>query len=201
MDPHEPIMLDGLLAAVCARHHVHGEAPARDEIPDDIPLPLARWHCGEQWGWRASALFPDGDVLDTVTYWRKRLRQSRIDVTTGSPNTENGVYRDWNMPLPLMLCRRLVAYAVGDRKEVRHELIRSVRYLGRKRAHGHGRVVRIDVEKMDVDWSIVRDGRMMRWMPHPDGTRFVRPRPPYWSSIGRVPCVEIGAAAPAVLSR
>lgn len=191
-DPFEPLMLDGILAAACSRHHVHGEPPAREEEPFDIPLPLARWQRGDAWGWRASALLPDGETAETLVHWRKRLRQDRIELTSGSPNLTNGVYRDWNMPLPLLLCRRMVAFAVGDRRGVRRELVRNVKWLGKKRAHGRGRVVSIDVDRIEDDYSIERDHQLMRWMPCEDGTRLVRPRPPYWNICGRVACGEIG---------
>jgi len=191
-DPFEPLMLDGILAAACSRHHVHGEPPGRDEEPFDIPLPLAPWGIGGAWGWCASALFPDGDTIESLQFWRKRLRQNRIEITHGSPNLTNGVYRDWNMPLPLLLCRSMTAYAFGDRRRVRRELIRSVRWLGKKRAHGHGRVVDITVETQDEDWSMYRAGVATRWLPSQAGTRLVRPRPPYWNNCGRVRCGEIG---------
>lgn len=194
-DPYEPLMLDGLLAAACSRHHVHGEPPARDEEPFDVPLPLQRWQRGEAWGWHASALIPDGNTAESLLYWRKRLRQGRITLTDGSPNLTNGIYRDWNMPLPLLLCRTMVAYAVGDRRQVRHELVRNIKWLGKKRAHGRGRVIGIDVETIEDDWSIARDGRLMRWMPRDDGQRLARPRPPYWNVCGAVACAEIGDPA------
>lgn len=193
-DPAEPPTLDGLLSVACARHHVHGEAPARDETPDDIPLPLQRWNVAGEWGWCASALFPQGATGETLTHWRKRFRQDRIQITEGSPNLTNGIYRDWNMPLPLLLTRALVAYAVGDRRMVRRELIRSIRWIGKKRAHGHGRVVGIEVETIEKDYSIANDGYYTRYMPDVRGVRLVRPRPPYWSNVGRVICAEIGAA-------
>lgn len=193
-DPAEPIMLDGLLAAACVRHHISGEPPARDEDPRDVPLPLKKWQQGGTWGWHASALFPVGEKAEALVYWRKRLRQSRIDVAAGSPNTTNGTWRDWQMPLPLLLCLEMEAWAFGDRREVRRELRRSIRWLGKKRAHGHGRVIEIEVDALDGDDGSIAapDGSLRRFMPHEGGSRLVRPRPPYWSSVGRVRCSEIG---------
>lgn len=193
-DPFEPPMFDSILDALCGRRHRHGEPPARDEEPTEVNLPLAKWHDGEVWGWRASALFPEGETAETLTYWRKRLRQNRIELTDASPNVTNGVYRDWNMPVPLLLTHSLVAYAVGDRRYIRNEL-RELRWIGKKRAHGHGRVVGIEVDAIEGDWSCVRDSRLTRWMPRAEGVRLVRPRPPYWNAIGRVSCGEIGDAA------
>ena len=190
-DPHEPLMFDGILAAACVRHHLHGEPPARDEPCEDVPLPLVRWHLGGTWGWKASALFPEGEQAEGLQFWRKRFRQNRVELTEGSPNLTNGIYRDWNIPLPLLLVPRMVAYAVGDAYEVRRELKRSIRWLGKKRAHGRGRVVSIEVERTDYDWSMYRDGKPTRWLPEADGPRLVRVRPPYWNNTERVACCEV----------
>lgn len=192
-DTAEPLMLDGILSAACVRHHVHGEAPARDETPDEIPLPLKRWAHGDTWGWHASALFPDGRSAESLLRWRKRFRQDRIALTEGSPNLTNGTYRDWDMPVPVLLVSRMVAYAYGEAYEVRRELRRNIRWLGKKRAHGRGRVIGIEVEATaGPDWSCQRDGIATRWLPSASGPRLVRPRPPYWSIVDRVSCVEIG---------
>jgi hypothetical protein len=190
-DPTEPLMLDGILAAALCRFHVHGEPPARDEEPFDVPLPLKRWEIGGTWGWHASALFPDGVTTESLQYWRKRFRQGRVGLTEGSPNLTNGMYRDWNVPLPLLHAPRMIAYAFGEMGRIRRELRRSIKYLGKKRAHGRGAVVLIDVEEAPEDWSLSKDGATTRWLPAPDGTRLVRPRPPYWSTCGRVMCAEI----------
>lgn len=188
----EPIMLDGLLCSALCRWHSHGEPPARDDDPIDIPLPLARWFHGGMWGWRASALFPVDPQGGQIVFWRKRLRQNRIEITTGSPNANMGTYRDWNMPLSLTLVTKLVAYAVGNGCEVKRELRRNIKYIGKKRAHGRGRVIGINVEHCEHDLSLSHEGRAMRWLPSSSGTRMVRLRPPYWCSARRVRVCEIG---------
>jgi hypothetical protein len=196
--PGEPPTLDGLLAACLARFHVHGEPPTRDEIPFDIPLPLATWHIGGQWGYCASALELEGASAETMQYWRKRLRTDRIEMTSGSPNTTMGNYKDWNMPVPLLMVPAMVGYAVlaegKSPTDLRRPLRRDIRFLGHKRAHGHGGVVAVEVDPCDEDYSLIRDGKAMRWLPDPDGIRLVRTRPPYWNRRGRVACCEIGDA-------
>lgn len=193
-DPNEPIMLDSLLSACLCRFHVHGDPPSRDEAPDDIPLPLRRYDVNGTWVWHASALFPDGDQAESLQFWRRRLRQGRIEVAAGSPNTSNGPYRDWNAPLPLLLCPRMVAYAYGEAGRVRRELRRGIKALGKKRAHGRGAVVNIEVDETDADYSLVMDGKAMRYLPSPAGWLEVRPRPPYWNNHGRVLCLAPGDA-------
>lgn len=191
-DPWEPIHLDALICRFIApRQGIH-DHPGRDDIPTPVDLPLKRCDIGDHWIWCASALLPEGPEGEDLQFWRCRFRSNRADLTAGSPNLTNGTYRDWNMPMPLRLYLRLVAYANGSRKEVRRAL-RDVRYLGKKYAHGHGRVVGVELVEVAEDWSLVRDGRAMRWLPAPDGVRMVRLRPPYWNNTDRVRCCEVGA--------
>lgn len=188
-DPAEPIMLDSLLSACLCRFHVHGEPPTRDEEPIDIPLPLKRWEKNGTWGWYASALFPDGETRESLQFWRRRMRQNRIELAAGSPNTTNGPYRDWNSPIPLILCQKMVAYAFGEASKIRMNLRRSIKNLGKKRAYGRGAVTDIEVIEIEEDYSITKDNVFMRYWPDEHGCVDIRPRPPYWSKHGRVPCM------------
>lgn len=192
-DPYEPIHLDALMAwALMPFHRGKGsQAPTRNEEPFDVPLPLDRWEMGKAWGWKASALFPEGVTAESLQYWRKRFRQSRIEITSGSPNLQNGTYREYNTPLPLLLCHRMVAYAVGDRGRVDQVLRKHIKYLGKKNAYGKGKVLSVETEVVDYEWSMYKDGKPMRFLPNNEGIRMVRPRPPYWNNCGRVLCGEI----------
>lgn len=192
-DFNEPTHLDALMAWAIAPYHCQQRHITRDDLPEHVPLPLYRHDCGNgNWVWCASALFPDGQVEETLRFWRKRFRQNRIELTRGSPNLTNGIYRDWNMPMPLLLTHRMIAYARGDRREVLKAL-RRVQYLGKKRAHGLGKVVSVEVERIDEDRSITWQGAAMRWLPDDTGTRMVRLRPPYWNRHERIRCGEVGA--------
>jgi hypothetical protein len=87
------------------------------------------------------------------------------------PSTvSNGPYTDWQTPLPL--ARSTVAYAVANPGCVRRELRRSIRWLGRRRGHGHGQVLGIDVEEYETDFSLTRDVALTRQ----GGSRMIRPR-------------------------
>jgi len=189
-DPHEPIHIDALLAwALAPRQNIRHTD--RSTIPDLVRLPVKRSMINGSHVWHASALFPEGEMAEGIWHWRKRFRQGRAELTTGSPNLTNGQYRDWQMPVPLLLCHSLVGYANGHRRDLRN-LLGEVRYLGKKRAHGHGRVIGLDIEQCDADYSLVKNGRAMRWLPSHNGTRLVRPMPPYWNPHGRVTCCEVG---------
>lgn len=191
-DHNEPIHLDALMSWVNAPYHCTQKHLTREDVPELVPLPLYRHDCGNgQWVWCASALFPDGQVEETLRFWRKRFRQNRIEMTRGSPNLTNGIYRDWNMPMPLTLTHKMVAYARGYRREVL-KCVKRIEYLGKKRAQGLGKVVRVEVERVEEDHSIYWEGAAMRWLPDDAGTRMVRLRPPYWNSTERVKCLEVG---------
>ena len=189
-DPNEPLHLDALLAWTLAPRQGLN-VPSRSERPADVRLPLVRQRFGGTWVWRASAIMPDDAGGEDLRFWRKRFRSSRVDITEGSPNLTNGPYRDWNMPMPVFLARRMVAYASGSRKRVKKAL-KEVKYLGRKRSMGYGKITGMEFERMEEDYSLMRDGVAQRWLPDADGPRLVRPRPPYWHPMGRVQCCEVG---------
>lgn len=193
-DPYEPIHLDALLAwALMPFHRQKGDnPPTRESQPIDVPLPLGKWQIGNHCGWHASALFPEGDTAESLQFWRKKFRQNRIELTKGSSNLQNGVYREYNTPLPLCLTRSMVAYALGDRGRVHQILRKHVRYLGKKNAYGKGRVINIDVEIIDTDYSLTKDGKAMRFLPDDNGIRRVRMRPPYWNGFEKTESCEIG---------
>lgn len=191
-DPFEPPHLDALLAWCLSPIHRHCHTPLqRDDLPEEVPLPLRRLDIGETWIYRASALFPQGEQADALMYWRKRFRQQVVHWTTGSPNLQNGPYRDYNMPVPLLLIHHMIAWGDGNAKEAR-KLLKQIKHLGKKRAYGKGQVVGLEVEACDVQSVITHDNHALRWLPNPEGTRLVRPRPPYWNAVGRIMCCEIG---------
>ena len=188
-DPNEPIHLDALLGWVIARRQNLKPIEAHEE-PEEMQLPLMQENFGEVFVWCASALFLDGRAWESVWYWRSRFQQNRAELTSGNIRAGSGVYRDWQVPIPLVHCSKMEAYANGDLSIV-SDLLRDVRYLGKKRAHGHGRIAKIDVVRMNEDYSLIKDGLAMRWLPDKNGTRLVRPIPPYWHPMGRVMCLDV----------
>jgi CRISPR type IV-associated protein Csf3 len=190
-DKREPIHLDSLLAYALAFYYCKCEPPTRDEEPTEIPLPLKKWHIGGEWGWKASALFPEGKVYEDIRYIRKKLREKYIDNCKGSPNKKQGKYREHNIPITLQLCNKMIAYANGSGTEVRKLLKKHIRYLGKKRAYGFGKIRDIEVEEINEDYSLVKNGKAMRYLPKKSGIRRVRMRPPYWNIIERCNSCEI----------
>ena len=190
-DPAEPIHLDALAAYLLAPFHANNPGITRDDTPDFVPLPFTMWHTGGVKGWNASAVFPEDDHLESLIFWRKKFRQNRVELTSGSPSLTNGTFREYNMPLPLAVCNTAYAYAVGDRGRVR-QIFKRLRWLGKKSSMGRGQLIGIDVEHCDNDYSCLRDGLAMRWLPKAGAQRLVRTMPPYWNNMNRVECCEVG---------
>lgn len=194
-DTNDPIHLDGLLAWALTPMQTTRRGLERGDTVDDIRLPLLESTINGVKIWHASALFPVDSVCETLRFWRKKFRQNRIELTDGSPNLQNGVYREYNTPVPLILVPQMIAYASGNCKEVKRLLKKHIKALGKKRAYGYGKIVNIECEETPEDWSLTANGIVMRYLPSPDGTRMVRPRPPYWNRVGAVNCKEIGENA------
>lgn len=192
-DINEPLHLDALLAFALAPFQTQQTDIGRDDQPDDIQLPLMRSSVRGHSIWHASALFPVQQGGETLRFWRKKFRQNCIELTSGSPNLQSGIYREYNMPVPLLLAPQMIAYGSGDRGETQHILRRHIKSLGKKRAYGYGKVTSIACEEIHEDLSLIADGIAMRWLPSPDGIRQVRPAPPYWNNIGKVSSCEVGA--------
>lgn len=189
-----PIMLDSLID-YALRPMVTDKRlppPSRTEIPTEINLPIEKWQMNGQWGYRASALLPEGELLETTRYIRKKFRVNRLHLINGTVNLQAGAQREHNIPLTLSLVDKLVAYCVADRHDIDSLLRRNVKYLGGKRHRGIGRIESIKVEVIDKDYSLIQDGYAMRWLPSYDGLREVRLRPPYWNQFDRANCCEIG---------
>jgi hypothetical protein len=189
----EPIHLDALLCAIAAQDHPNfNPSLSRDEKPDDIFIPLQRSLINKSFVWHASALFPeDVDVPETLRYWRKRFRTERAHLTTGAPNLMRGVYRSYNMPMTPKLLHRLSAYFSGNIEKT-EKLLKRITGIGHKRGWGYGRVLSYKIQETPDDHSLINCGVAMRYLPHPQGTKLVRPMPPYWNSFGRVKCRNVG---------
>ncbi len=190
-DPNEPIHIDSLLAWTLAVIQHGSKHIDRDDTPDDVQLPLLRSRVNGVNVWHASALFPDGGDVETLRFWRKKFRASRVGVTSGSPNLMSGVYREYNVPVPLLLAPRMIGYASGSGKEARR-LLKQIKSIGKKRAYGYGKVMDVEVIEINSDYSFVKDGKAMRFLPSQNGTRLIRCAPPYWNNVGRVLCCEVG---------
>ncbi|MFH1641360.1 MAG: hypothetical protein ABIC04_00515, partial [Nanoarchaeota archaeon] len=72
------------------------------------------------------------------------------------------------------------------------QLLRRIKFIGQKGAYGKGAVVDVNVEVIDQDYSLVKDGKAMRFLPVEKGRRYGRIRPPYWNATERTDTCYVG---------
>ena len=197
-EPYFP--LDSILAAEWIRRQ-HPESyyepppPGVKEGWIAAPLPFERRGAGDKWYW-ACSFSQTKPITEYVTYWHRRFddhleRYIDFKGRRGKVAESSGRYKAYRMPLNIMLLPRLEWYAVGDIDVVR-DLCQGVAAVGKKPAQGYGIVERWDVEPWPEDWSVARDGELMRAVPVVDGElpagvdaggcrrRIYGLRPPYW---------------------
>jgi len=123
--------------------------------------------------------------LDYERVKRKRLERGR------------GFFRDFRIGLVVVPARTVTFYAKGEASKI-EELLHGLPALGKKRADGFGFVSGFEVEEVEEDWSLVRDGVAMRPLPvgmlawRSDAVMMAY-RPPYWSKRNITLCAPPGA--------
>lgn len=205
--------LDGILSAAWFRdlpYELTSRWPSASRSDDwvrDLELPLARWavpyagQCdprlrdeqGRVWGWCASAVHADWRLY-TRAEVRRRVATDEMTRWTDAADVDiaAGRYKASDLRLPARMATHLEWYALGHVAEVRRVLDAHITAVGRKVGHGHGRVSRWVVERMDQDWSVTRHGRLTRPMPRgymPGQVQSRGIRPLYWHPSRYISCV------------
>lgn len=181
--------LDSILAAAWIRRERPGLAYLpMDGDPIIAELPFERRGQGNDWYW-ACSFNTEASLHEYVMYWHKRFDdqlEQYIDFggKRGRVDTKSGKYKAYRMPLVVQLFDRLTWYAVGDLEAVQ-SLCEMVTHIGKKPSQGLGAVDYWTVEPWQEDWSVARDGRLMRTAPKGDMVGVGRIgqygiRPPYW---------------------
>jgi CRISPR type IV-associated protein Csf3 len=192
-------MLDALLLAHVLRGQVQ-QTPTRFAPPpadEDLPeIPLDRqWIGGRLVYCVSSPIVPS--VSPRMHYFGTRMTtdeahwiapaERKVFLTTGGP------LKSYHIPLSTMAVPRVVWIARGDADALR-DLVSTIAHLGRKTAHGWGRVARWTVVPRDDDacWFARRgEDRPVLMRPLPqcdelpadlDGWRedYGAVTPPYW---------------------
>lgn len=205
-DKYNPIHFDAIMDWLLSPMLRTKEPPSRTGEPQEIDLPISSFHIGDQKIYQASALFPEDGEEETIQYFRTKFPQDFITYCIGSANLQSGLTRDHNRPYSATLCNRIVCYAVGKKKVIRKAMYRThdnegnelpakrllLYGLGGKRYRGLGGLTDITVEKVDYDWSVIKDGKAQRYLPDDNGLRRCRLRPPYWNMYDAVACCDVG---------
>lgn len=183
--PNVPIQFDDLVAAMAVREAREQGRENPLEALDELPLEWVSQ--GGERIWKASQmhLVPGGDVQ-----MRQRIR--RTDYAEGverfravgagkipnhTPGT--GPFKDYQLLAPDQFFPRAEAWCIGDRERLT-VLLESLRYVGKERKNGLGRVASIEIEPDQT----ALDG----WCWRPLGEQrpgyvpvAMPPSPPYWN--------------------
>lgn len=152
-------------------------------------LPIKTVH-GKEWYYRCSWA-EWGPYVDGRDYWNKRFDSSLADLVDfgerrGTVNNLAGQYKAYHQPVFYRSALWVSWYCVGDRREI-ERLLSTLTHIGKKISQGWGRVVGWKAEVVTEDWSIWRNGKLMRGVPVGDAPRdyagnvaLYGVRPSYW---------------------
>jgi CRISPR type IV-associated protein Csf3 len=174
-DPWLP--LDGVLLAQATRRDL-GERAAtvpgasalaapKGEAMRGGRLPLAHVHA-KDWYYKCSwAVW--GPCADGQDYWSKRFDMTHASLVDfrgrrGKIDTSSGGYKAYRMPVYYRAALWVEWYCVGDAAQLA-PLVYMTTHLGKKTSQGWGSVARWEIEPAGADWSIWREGKLMRGIP------------------------------------
>lgn len=166
-------------------------------------LPLAIEHPGRRiWYYRCSWAQWSHDV-EGRDYWNKRFDSAFADLVDfgnrrGKVIVGEGRYKAYHMPIFYRAALWIDWWCVGDRAEIEY-LLSTVTHLGKKAVQGWGRVIRWEIEPCAEDWSVWRDGELMRGVPAQDvegrgmfNIAHYGIRPSYWYRHNQMPLAVPG---------
>lgn len=151
--------LDGILSAACLS--LFASRVEDCVAPSIIPLPLALSWVSPQGLplWTATDLMPVDEVGKGVCYVHSRYPTHRADLASRqSAVMTAGRYKDARIPLQVTGAAAVEGFCIGDPAAV-VKLLDRITHIGRKGAHGHGRVLRWEVEPCAVTEDDVMDLR------------------------------------------
>lgn len=155
----DTIHLDGILsAAVFGCSKVSAKVDPSESFVLPLPVDL---HWVDDAGrplWLTTD-FRAATAQDGTAYIHSRYPGHRADLANKqSVLTTAGIYKDTRMPLRIVTAKTIEAWCFGIADEVR-ALLAATTHVGRKPAHGHGRIVKWEVSAapgIDTAWILER---------------------------------------------
>jgi hypothetical protein len=116
--------------------------------------------------WQCSAPVYQYQCEETTKY-RKRWEpngQVNWGKRKAKYSTSEGPEKSYDLPLFLRLTTRIDWFVMGMPVEI-NALLNPIAGIGKKRGHGYGQVHQWKVTEIDEDWSLFRDGQLMKPIP------------------------------------
>lgn len=157
-------------------------------------LPLGIIHPGRRnWYYQCSWAQWSHDI-EGQDHWNKRFDSAFADLVDfgqrrGKIIVEQGQYKAYHMPIFYRVAEWVEWYCVGDKAEI-ELFLSTLTHIGKKVSQGWGRVAEWSIERWPEDWSVWRDGQLMRGIPAEDIADLGKPynlgnygiRPSYWKA-------------------
>lgn len=189
----EPIILDSVISSAYAKdllksNYYQGENIHGDEflVIETLSKILDRKYdvfCTSQ---------GIGENREFVSSWVKRFNNTDEDLIKfrgkGKKRIDvgGGPMKNYHMPIVLRSYKTIDFYVRGDMEEVKRLLTTQIGYLGKKGSQGFGQIKEWKFEEIEEDYSIFKDGKLMRPIPalHYENEKLIQQEhpltPPYW---------------------
>lgn len=205
----EPIILDSIISAAKAKE-ILGEdfytgeniAGTREQIESMLDPIIDK-----QFGVYCTSI-GIGDNREHVGSWSKRWDDKNDDIVKfkGKERVDigSGFYKNYHMPLVLKSYKIITFYVRGDMEEIKRLLENYIFYLGKKGSQGYGQIRKWEFEETDENYSIFKDGKLMRHVPAEACQKYIEKKmkkqepidvrekaiiPPYWRNDHRELCL------------
>lgn len=199
---HPWIYFDSLIQYLCMRDAL-GELyyilPTDEKIPvEDLQIPIKKT---EDVYHASVSQFDKAPLYQSTIY--KRFQDKNVDKLKprqrqGRVHTDRGYFKDFMINLPFITPNEVSFYTCADKSEIKKLLI-HLSHLGKKGSIGGGKILDIQIEETETDYSFFKDDKIMRPIPQKmarsfpllEGSTFMNSsyKPPYWDKSNITMCL------------
>lgn len=153
------------------------------------PIPIKKWCSSKvpkRCVYRASVAIFDAEGFQLTKIYKRFASQYAHIIRTKKRKLDiaRGPFRSWAIKLPYVPATKAVFYVYGSKSKI-EELLEHLPGLGKKVVVGFGEIRDFEIEEIEEDYSLVKDGIAMRplptWMLSSFSEAFpLACWPPYW---------------------
>jgi CRISPR type IV-associated protein Csf3 len=184
--------LDGILYNVKVRENFGEQTitkPLESLVREEsgktrLPFERANNHT-LQWYYHCSFAQWYEDMVEDHQTYSKRFDLKYSDVIdfkgkTSRFDTKSGRFKNYFIKVYYRTASYVDWFAKGDKEEL-ERLLKFVTHLGKKTSQGWGAVLKWEVEKIENDFSIYKDEKLIRAIPIKENGFLYGIRPSYWN--------------------
>ncbi|MCD8633496.1 hypothetical protein LSE94_17550 [Clostridioides difficile] len=148
-----------------------------------------------------------GNNEEFVSFWSKQFNSKDIDFVKekkrGKPRVSiaSGHFKAYNNQINLKSYKTITFYVRGDKEKIKKLLKNNINFVGKKNSQGYGEILKYEFLDCDDNYSIFKDGKLMRPIPFREYMKLEKPIakenslkelpiiPPYWRSDHKELCI------------